>query len=83
MSLSGTLCRTRGFGSTLPIIDCTNSFDCPSVSSVPGWLSYGTQQLLAGQLEVGWDKEIDDDFKKLTVGPVKGGRHLHMHRILP
>ncbi|CAE7320034.1 CBS [Symbiodinium microadriaticum] len=23
---------------------------------------------------VGWDKEIDDDFKKLTVGPVKGGR---------
>eukprot|EP00439_Symbiodinium_sp_Y106_P069966 s582_g12.t1 len=23
---------------------------------------------------VGWDKEIDDDFKKLTVGAIKGGR---------
>ena len=23
---------------------------------------------------VGWDQEIDTDFKKLTVGAVKGGR---------
>lgn len=44
-----------------------------SCTSWPFQLRHGFQQPTLPP-EVGWDNEIDSDFKKLSVGPVKGGR---------